>query len=319
MVTELQSAGKLPLASDSAFALACAIGAAALALSFGATHWISLLIVAISAGCGGLLRRWIGRVGGSAFLQVFVAAILAGIVGAVGTRLGASSDLRLLAVCPCMVMVPGPHLLNGALDLLEGRLPLGATRLLYATLTLFAISAGLFCGLLPLHVTLPPAPLGRDVPLMIVVLAGGVAAACYATFFSLPRHLIGWPVAAAMLVDGARWLCMTVLHMGPVVGAGVAGLVAGTLLTPVSRRWHLPFAGIGFAAVVSLMPGVFVFRLAAGILDLPHASPTSVPRLIEAIALDGLTAMLIVVALTLGIVMPKHLYDAYLRSRSAAA
>jgi uncharacterized membrane protein YjjB (DUF3815 family) len=121
-----------------------------------------------------------------------------------------------------------------------------------------------------------------------------------------------------MLVDGSRWLSMSVLHLGPVVGAGIAGLLAGTLLTPVSRRWHVPFAGIGFAAVVSLMPGVFVFRMAAAIVTLPGATAASVPALVGAIALDGLTASLIVISLSLGIVLPKHLYDACL-DRSAGA
>ncbi|SDA35701.1 threonine/serine exporter family protein [Sphingomonas sp. NFR15] len=319
MVTELRSVRNLPLASDTAFALASAIGAAALALSFGALHWLTLLVVSLSAGCGAVLRRRIGRAGGSAFLQVFLAALLAGIIGAICVRLGVSSDLRLMAVCPCMVMVPGPHLLNGALDLLDNRLPLGASRLLFATLTLSAIAAGLLCGLLALNVTLPPAPPGRDVPLAIVVIAGGVAAACYSTFFSLPRHLLGWPVFAAMLADAARWAAMTILHLSPAGGAAVAGLIAGLLLVPVSRRWHVPFAGIGFAAIVSLMPGVFVFRMAAGIIALSSAPTTSVPNLIEAVALDGLTAALIIATLTLGIIIPKLFYDALARHWGVSA
>ena len=318
MASELRSANALPLVSDTAFSLASAAGAIALALGFGAGHWSTLLIIGVSAGGGAALRRWVGHAGGSPFLQVFVAAMLAGLLGAAWVRLGLSSDLRLVAVCPCMVMVPGPHLLNGTLDLLAERLPLGWSRLSFAALTLFAISAGLLCGLLPLHVTLPPAPPGRDVPLLIAIVTGAAAAACYATFFSLPRHLLGWPIVTAMLVDGSRWLSMSVLHLGPVVGAGIAGLLAGTLLTPVSRRWHVPFAGIGFAAVVSLMPGVFVFRMAAAIVTLPGATAASVPALVGAIALDGLTASLIVISLSLGMVLPKHLYDACLDRRGGA-
>jgi len=37
------------------------------------------------------------------------------IIGGLAVRYDLSSSLRLVAVCPCMVMVPGPHFLNGPL------------------------------------------------------------------------------------------------------------------------------------------------------------------------------------------------------------
>jgi hypothetical protein len=39
-------------------------------------------------------------------------------------------------------------------------------------------------------------------------------------------------------------------------------------MTPFADRMRLLFAGLAFASVVSLMPGVFLFRLAAGMVDL---------------------------------------------------
>ncbi|MGZ5260976.1 MAG: threonine/serine exporter family protein, partial [Burkholderiales bacterium] len=62
----------------------------------------------------------------------FCAALLAGIIGGLAVRYQLSSSLRLVAVCPCMILVPGPHLLNAAMDLIEGRIHLGAARAVYA-------------------------------------------------------------------------------------------------------------------------------------------------------------------------------------------
>ena len=72
----------------------------------------------------------LGQLSANFLLQPFCAAILAGIIGAMAVRYDLSSSLRLVAVCPCMVLVPGPHFLNSALDLINGRIPLGAARLI---------------------------------------------------------------------------------------------------------------------------------------------------------------------------------------------
>ena len=60
-----------------------------------------------------------------------------------------------------MVLVPGPHFLNRALDLINGRLGLGAARLSYAGLIVLAISVGLLLGLALLGVALPTDPAGE--------------------------------------------------------------------------------------------------------------------------------------------------------------
>jgi len=47
-------------------------------------------------------------------------------IGALAVRYQLSSSLRLVAVCPCMILVPGPHVLNGMMDLAAVRVHLGA-------------------------------------------------------------------------------------------------------------------------------------------------------------------------------------------------
>jgi uncharacterized membrane protein YjjB (DUF3815 family) len=115
-----------------------------------------------------------------------------------------SSSLRLVAVCPCMVLVPGPHFLNGALDLINGRINLGAARLIYAGLVVLAISIGLLLGLVLLGGTLPVDPPGRAVPLWQDVFAAGIAVAAYSVFFSTPLNMLPWPVAVGMRAHALR-------------------------------------------------------------------------------------------------------------------
>jgi uncharacterized membrane protein YjjP (DUF1212 family) len=187
------------------FALAAAAGAVALAVIFGIQHISAAALIFVSAGAGAFLRRGLGRLSTNLLLPPFCAAVLAGIVGALAVRYDLSSSLRLVAVCPCMVLVPGPHFLNGALDLINGRISLGAARLIYAGLIVVAILAGLLLGLALLGVSLPTDPTGRAIPLWQDVIAAGVAVAAYSVFFSTPLYMLPWPVAVGMFAHALRW------------------------------------------------------------------------------------------------------------------
>ena len=304
----LSRISKAPPASTWLFTLAAAAGAAALSVIFGVHHLAAVALIAASAGAGALLRRGLARLSGNVFVQPFAAAVLAGVVGALAVRFELSSSLRLVAVCPCMILVPGPHFLNGGLDIIRSRIDLGAARVLFASLVVVAICVGLLSGLALLGVTLPVEPPGRAVPLWQDIIAAGVAVAAYSIYFSTPLSLLPWPVVVGMLAHALRWGVIAAFGFGPAGGALVACLTVGLVLTPVANRWRMPFAAIGFASVVSMIPGVFLFRMASGLLQV-LAAPAASPALISGTFADGATAASIMLAMSLGLLVPKLVID----------
>jgi uncharacterized membrane protein YjjP (DUF1212 family) len=307
---------KAPPAPTWLFALAAGAGAVALSVIFGVEHFVPAVLIFVSAGAGAILRRVVGRVSANVFAQPFCAALLAGLIGAIAVRYNLSSSLRLVAVCPCMVLVPGPHFLNSALDLIAGRIHLGSDRLIYAGLIVLAITTGLLVGLTLLGVPLPVDPLGRSIPLWEDVIAAGIAVAAYSVFFSTPLTMLPWPAAVGMLAHALRWVALNVLGFGVTTGALIACVVVGLILTPVSRRTHMPFAAIGFASVVSMMPGVYLFRMGSGLVQIAEGTQT-MADLLNTVA-SGATATMIILAMSFGLIIPKLSID-YFSDRSTQA
>jgi uncharacterized membrane protein YjjP (DUF1212 family) len=300
----LESVTRFPPVSVARFALLAAAGAAALGVIFGAAHLRSLVLIALSAGAGACLRRWLAGISRNLFVQPFCAALLAGAVGAIVVRLQLSSVLHLVAVCPCMVLVPGPHLLNGTIDLARARIALGASRIGYASLIILMICTGLLLGFSLGGVTLPVSGPSQPVPLGYDVIAAGVAVAAYGTFFAMPWRMLPIPILIGMLAHISRWAIISVAGASVETGALVACLVVGTIITPIADRLRLPFAGLAFASVVSLIPGVFLFRMAGGMVALVTLGPQAPQELVQVVA-DGTTAILIILAMTFGLIVPK--------------
>ena len=297
------------------FVLFAAVGAASLGVIFGALDLASLLVIALSGGTGALLRRWLAPLFPNPFAQPLCAALIAGLVGAAAVRLDLADAQGLVALCPCMVLVPGPHILNGAIDLMRTRVSLGVARLTYANLIVLMICAGLLLGLAAGGARLPVGGASPPVPFTADVIAAGCAVAAFGTFFSMPWRLLPLPIAIGMTVHAARWALMALAGAHVAAGALGACLLAGIVITPIADRWHLPFAALAFSAVVSMMPGFFLFRAAGALVELVSRGEGAPPDLLPHLVVNGATAFLIILAMTFGLILPRMLLEHLLPPR----
>nr|WP_255456878.1 MULTISPECIES: threonine/serine exporter family protein [unclassified Mycolicibacterium] len=300
----VRQAAELPVYGNAIFAAACVTGACALSVIFGATNPLVVLLVAVGAALGGVLRRWLGARGIGPLVQAFGAALVAGAVGGVAGHLGLGAAAGLVALCPAMVLVPGPHILNGTLDVLNLRIPLGLARLGFSGLLLAAIAGGLLLGLAAAGQTVAiNAPTG-SAPWYLDLIAAGVAAASYAAYWTVPWRMVVWPIGVGMAAHALHWWAAN--HgMGLAGSAFVACLLVGIVLSPVATRLRIPFAAIGFASVVALVPGVFAFRALSGFVQFSRAPST---ELLTTILSDANQVVLTVAAMTLGLCIPKFVY-----------
>lgn len=286
-----------------------AAGAAALGVIFGASDWRTISLIAVTAAAGAALRRALSRTSGNPFLQPFAASLVAGLIGGLVARSGLAVADHLVLVCPCMVLVPGPHFLNGSIDLLRARIPIGAGRLSLALLIVLSICVGLLAGLALTGTAFPQASISIDVPLGYDVLAAGVAVAAYGSFFNMPWRLIAVPVAVGMVAHAMRW---QLLQHGasPQVGAFGATLLVGAVIAPIAHRLRHPFGATAFAAVVSLIPGVLMFQAISATLAAVDLGAKADTASLLPIIDNGATALMVLLAMAAGLILPKMIFEA---------
>jgi uncharacterized membrane protein YjjB (DUF3815 family) len=208
-----------------------------------------------------------------------------------------------------MVLVPGPHILNGAIDLARTRIALGIARLAYAGVIVLLICAGGLFGFTAVGANLTVAGLIPPVSLVVDMIAAGCAVASFGTFFSMSWRLLAFPVMIGMLAHAARWALISIVGTNAATGALAACMLVSVLVTPIADRLHLPFAALAFSAVVPLMPGFFLFNAATGIVELVSIGPTAPGVLLTSIAANGAMAFLIITAMAFGLILPRMLFE----------
>lgn len=305
---QLDAITRMPPVSVIRFVALAAAGAAALGVIFGAVTFATLAVIAFSAGCGALLRRAVSHLTRNTLIQPFCAALLAGVAGVAAIRAGIGVDPRLVLVCPCMVLVPGPHVLNGTIDLARARIAIGSARLVFAGLVVLMICCGLLLGLTVGDIGLPTAGPATAVPWYRDMVAAGVAVAAYGTFFNMPWRMLPVPVIVGMLAHGARWLLLS-WSVSLAASSLAACLIAGIVVAVLADRLRYPFAGFAFASVVSMVPGVFLFESAAALVELTSRGTGAPAQLLVDATVNGITALLIILAMTVGLIVPKMAFE----------
>jgi uncharacterized membrane protein YjjB (DUF3815 family) len=81
---------------------------------------------------------------------------------------------------------------------------------------------------------------------------------------------------------------------------------------------RLPFAGVAFASVAPLIPGIILFRMAGGMMELVTLGSQAPTDLFVQVAADGLTAFLTILAMAFGLILPKMCIDPFTPSFCSA-
>lgn len=300
--------------------LALIFGLAASALAWLLrADWGAIAVSGVSSALGLLARQELAKRHVVLFALPFTAALIGAVLGGLVIRAGWTETPGFCLMVPALMLVPGPHLINGVYDIVENHMQTGLSRLTLAAGILCGAALGVFLGgWLTLGMTAVEAHPSDDVVLTLgldVTLAG-LAACGFGAFYNAPWRVLWISILCGMVGHGIRFLALqhgVSLEIATLFACLAIGLMAGLAV----ERFQLPFAAVAFAGAVPMMPGVLIYQGLAGAMQVArHGAAADVALLASTLA-SFFKAGFVVGAMAMGLLIGARLAGLARRARPA--
>ena len=274
-------------------------GASAIAWLLRA-DWGAIAVTGVASAAGLVARQELGKRSTILFANPFAAGLIGGAMGGAAIRLGWTETPGLCVIVPALMLVPGPHLINGVHDMVDNHMQTGLCRLGLASSILIAaalgvaLGVGLTVGLAPLS-TAPSEAMRLTLPLDMVAACG------FGAFYNAPWRVLWMSILCGMVGHGLRYLGLQ--SFGVELSTLFACLAIGIIANQGAERLRLPFSAVAFAGAVPMMPGVFIYESIAGAMRLAAAGSTADPALAAETLALSFKALFVVGAMALGLVI----------------
>lgn len=299
--------------------LAAIFGVAAAALArLLLADWGAVAVSGVSSALGLLARQELARRHVVLFAMPFTAALIGSLLGGLVIRAGWTHTPGFCLMVPALMLVPGPHLINGLYDMLENHMQTGISRLGLAVGILVAAALGVFLGgWLALGMTTVSAVPAADavITLPTDVLLAGMAACGFGAFYNEPWRVLWISVLCGMVGHGIRFVAMQ--HgVSQEIATLFACLAIGAMANVAVDRLRLPFAAVAFAGAVPMMPGAFIYQGIEGAMQISRDGAHADPVLLAATFAHLFKACFVVGAMGLGLLIGARLAGLVRRPRA---
>jgi uncharacterized membrane protein YjjB (DUF3815 family) len=263
------------------------------------------VVAGVATGFGLLARQVLARRHFSLLTLPLSASLIGAVLGGAAIRMGWTTTPGLVLIVPALMLVPGPHLINGLLDLIDNFLAMSLARLGLALGILLASTLGIVIGL---ELTLGSPPVAGPGPrsdhlnlLSDVVLAAMVTCG-FAVYYNAPWRLVQLAAIGGVAGHGIRFLALDAgasLEVATFAGALGVGVISGCL----SSWAQASVAGIGFAGAVTMMPGLQLYRALSGAVHLARQGGQTDPAVMAATFGNAFEACIVTGALATGLIV----------------
>jgi uncharacterized membrane protein YjjP (DUF1212 family) len=280
------------------------VAAAGLAGLLGADAG-AVMVAGLATGLGLVARQELGRRHFVLLTLPLTAAFIGAILGGLAIRLGWTQTPGLVLIVPSLMLVPGPHLINGLLDLIDNYLPMSIARLALAAGILLASALGIVLGIeLILEGPLPARQGARADHLNVLsdMFLAGVVTCGFAVFYNTAWVHVGMAAVGGMAGHGLRFLAREA-DWTPEAATLLGGFAVGAISAWIARSTRTPVAVIAFAGAVTMMPGLQMYLALGGALKLARLEDAADLPTVAVTLGNALQAAVVVGALCLGLIV----------------
>ena len=282
-------------------------------IQFGC-DWVAFLYASIAAILGMRLRQVCNESGLNHYMGIAISAFVATIIAWASTLLPAewtSTPWHPLLAC-ALFIVPGVPLINFVDDMLDNYIQVGIVRAVNTLLMVAAMAFGIAFAVKLCHIEnfFPTISMVPHHQYWEYAIAAAISAMGFSMIFNIQRRLL-WVVAIGGIIAVCTRNFVNLgpstdnigLDMGLVIGS-FSGAVLVSLIAIKAVHWfHVPNHVLTIPSVIPMIPGVLMYRMLFGIININVQSIDQVTPLMKAIE-SGVNSGLVIMCIALGVAIP---------------
>ena len=282
-------------------------------IQFGC-DWVAFLYASIAGILGMRLRQVCNESGLNHYMGIAISAFVATIIAWASTLLPAewtSTPWHPLLAC-ALFIVPGVPLINFVDDMLNNYIQVGIVRAVNTLLMVAAMAFGIAFAVKLCHIEnfFPTISMVPHHQYWEYAIAAAISAMGFSMIFNIQRRLL-WVVAIGGIIAVCTRNFVNLgpstdnigLDMGLVIGS-FSGAVLVSLIAIKAVHWfHVPNHVLTIPSVIPMIPGVLMYRMLFGIININVQSIDQVTPLMKAIE-SGVNSGLVIMCIALGVAIP---------------
>lgn len=292
-------------------------------IQFGC-DWVAFLYASLAAIFGMRLRARCLEFGINQYMSIAIAAFVSTLLAWATTFLPSSwtsTPWHPLLAC-ALFIVPGVPLINFVDDMLDNYIAVGVVRAINTLLMLAAMAFGIAAAIKLCHVAdfFPTISMVPHHNYFEYAIAAAISAMGFSMIFNIPRRLL-WVVALGGIIAVCTRNFVNLgastgnigLDMGLVVGSFTGAALVSIIAVKAVHWFHAPNHVLTIPSVIPMIPGVLMYRLLLGFINLRPDNMDSVLPLLKALD-SGINSALVILFISVGVAIPNIFARRYIAS-----